>query len=775
MSQQIDVLKLDDRIKDALLALLDSVEKEDEYVRLQHMRQYKKNNLFWHGFQYLFWSDSNQDWRIPTHEEFEEISGREETRYIFDYVVNVFKAHGESIIAALSADIPDVRFGPRDAQDPDDHRAVEAADNCVELIQKWNRAKLVIINALFYLSTEGFVASYTYNKKDPTFGQVNIPQYGSEMKKVSPDQYVCESCGYGEEVPEEAGIGSSDPTDIEAQEGNVHTANKPCPHCGGGMMVDEAQPEEIPVLQDNRLIAKGREIIEVYGALSVRVPSYVSKQADAGYLIHYVDADPAVFKDAFPDLREEIGSTSEDSYERTMRATSLTSEGMNVGIKLTTQKKCWMRPWMINRLDKLDDDVLAALRDMFKSGIYFSAINRVVCEVRDESMDRHWTITKAGPSKGVHADPLLQSIVPLQEVHNNLVNLFVMQVEYGVPATYADSEVFDFAGQAKQEVAPGHIYPVTPRPGQSISDGFYTEKTTSLSKEATQLLNMLEQLEQFCTGSFPSIYGGPSVSGSKTLGEYDRSRNFALQRLSLVWYFINVWWGETIHKSLLSFIDHQIEDEPLTTQTSHGWQTKWIRVADLKGSFDRLEPDVSSDFPSSFAQKRSLLMQLFQLGNPMIEQVLFSPENAGLIKSYLGLNELKIPMSSQRIKQMREILQLIGFEPQVINQGQVLSTVPVEPDIDDHEVHIAVITEFLVSDAGQDLKENDMASYANALAHLMEHKMAMQAMMAPGLPPVGPPGAPQPNAPPPGVSPGGAVPPATPQPPTKKVNGAAHV
>ena len=735
--QQQSVDKLDPRIQDALKAILESVEKEDEPTWLLHSQQYKRNNLFWHGFQYLFWSDIDNDWRVPTHEEFEELSGREEVHYMFDYVVNVFKAHGESIIAALSADIPDVRFGPRNAQDPDDHRAVAAADACVELIQKWNRAKLVIINALFYLATEGFVASYTYNKKDPEYGTVNIPQYGKQVQQTTPDQSVCLTCGYSEETPGAVAPGgnvqpannlqptmSASPEIPPTPEQQGAVAPR-CPNCGDQMQTEPGMQEEVPVLLDVKPIPKGREIIEVYGALNVRVPPYVTKQGDAGYLIHYVDADPALFKDAFPDQRDDIEADSENSYERTLRATSLTWDRSYPQTRLATQKKCWFRPWMINRLDKMDDDVEQQLRKLFKTGIYCSFVGKTLCEVRDESMDKHWSITKASPSKGVHADPLLQSMVPLQEIHNNLVNLFVMQVEYGIPATYADTEVFDFQGQAQQEVSPGYVYPVTPRPGQAIADAFYSEKTTTLSKETTQLLSAVESLEQFVSGSFPSIYGGPSISGSKTLGEYDKSRSFALQRLSLVWYFINVWWGETVHKALLSFIDHQIEDEPMTEKTTSGWQTKWIKTADFKGSFDRLEPDVSSDFPSSFAAKRAIVMQLMQFNNPMIEQVLFSPDNIDLVRSYIGLNELKIPMSYQRTKQMREIMQLIGFAPQMSNTGQAVASVPVEPDIDDHGEHIEVLTNFLVSDAGQDLKENNMQGYANCLAHLLEHKQAM--------------------------------------------------
>ena len=768
---EIDVLNLDERVKTALLALLESIEKEDEPTWLMHCQQYKRNNLFWHGFQYIFWSDIDNDWRIPTHEEFEELSSREEVHYMFDYVVNVFKAHGESIIAALSADIPDVRFGPRDAQDPDDYRAVEAADACVELIQKWNRAKLTIINSLFYLATEGFLASYTYNKKDPQFGQVQIPQYGTEMRQTSPDQFVCPNCGYSEQV-EDISDQESDapnppvqaPTKVEGSDdteaGEVENQpTKQCPMCMGGMAQEKGLEEEIPVLIGRKPIPKGREIIEVYGALNVRVPTYVPKQADAGWLVHYVDADPALFKDAFPDVKDEIGADSENSYDRSMRATSLTSEGTSPGIQLATEKKVWMRPWMINRLEKLDEDVEADLRQLFPKGIYCAFVGKTLCEARDESMDEHWTITKAGPSKGVHADPLLQSMVPLQEIHNNLVNLFVMQVEYGIPATYADTEVFDFQGQAQQEVSPGYVYPVTPRPGQSISDAFYSEKTTSLSKETTQLLSTIESLEQFVSGSFPSIYGGPSVSGSKTLGEYDKSRSFALQRLSLVWYFVNVWWGETIHKALLSFIEHQVEDEALTSKTAHGFQTKWIKRADFKGSFDRLEPDVSSDFPSSFAQKRAVIMQLLQLGNPTIEEFLFSPENADVVKAYVGFNELKIPMSEQRHKQMREIMELIGFAPQESIQGGLLSTVPVEAEIDDHDIHMEVLKNFLQGNVALDMRAENPQGYANCLAHYMEHKMVAQQMMMQqaamggsggltepgGPPPPGPPGPPPPK------------------------------
>lgn len=780
--EEIDVTKLSEEGKTALLALLEGVETSTNPLRLSQLRNFKENNLFWHGFQYIFWSEADNDWRIPTREELTGSGAREETQYIFDYVVNKFKAHGESIIAALSADIPSVRFGPRDAMDPTDHRAVAAADNAVGLIERWNRAKLLIIQALFYLATEGFVASYTYNRKDPTYGSVKIPKYGRKKQMGPPDTHVCDTCGYSEPIdvggdfvqptnelsapdetqqtdpnadpvapPEEfaAPVGPVAPPPPQSDENQ-----KPCPQCGEAMDQEGGIEEEVPFLTGNTMIAKGREIVEIYGAMSVNVPGSVAKQADAGHCIHYVDADPAAFKEAYDAFADQIDNSDDDqTYERQMRQSSLIQNEFNTIVDLTTEKRCWFRPWMLRRLTDTHDVGVKEIRKMCPDGIYVSVIGKVICALRNESMDKHWTFTKAGPSKGLHADPLLQSLVPLQKIENNLMNQVVMQVEYGVAETYADTEVFDFEGQSKQEVSPGFIYPVTPRPGQSIADSFYTGKTSTLSKETSSLFGIVNEAEQFVSGSFPSIFGGPAQGGSKTLGEYEKSRSFALQRLSLVWYYINVWYGETMHKALLSFVDHQVEDEPVTSESSKGsWQTAWIRKADLKGSFDRIEPEASSDFPISFGQKRSILRDLLQLGSDEINSVLFSSDNAGFVASLIGLSELKIPSAQQRNKQMREILQMIGFapnemKPDMMQPSQIISTVPVEPLIDDHEVHIEVCIEFLSSDTGQDMKEADPQSYANILAHIVEHKQAMIASMPPPVPALG--------APAPGKPPGG--------------------
>src|SRR5678815_1370871 len=130
----------------------------------------------------------------------------------------------------------------------------------------------------------------------------------------------------------------------------------------------------------------------------------------------------------------------------------------------------------------------------------------------------------------------------------------------------------------------------------------------------------------------------------------------------------------------------------------------------------------------SFGQKRSVLMNLLQLGNEEINSVLFASDNAAYVQSLIGLNEVKLPGQAQRNKQMREILLLISAEPtQNPETGQVLSSVPVEPNVDDNMVHVETLIEFITSNTGQDLKEANQAGYANCLApvsytHLRAHE-----------------------------------------------------
>src|SRR5690348_8404197 len=176
-------------------------------------------------------------------------------------------------------------------------------------------------------------------------------------------------------------------------------------------------------------------------------------------------------------------------------------------------------------------------------------------------MDKCWTIIKSGPSKYIHSDPLGYGLLSIQDLKNQLANLTIETIEYGIPAAFADSETLDFDQFGQQESSPGTITPVKIPIGQDLRSRFYEQKIATPSKEIEVFANRLDEDAQFVTGDYPSIYGGPSEGKSRTLGEYVQSGNRALQRLGLANKFIRQGWKEVIRKSVDAYVEYMDESE----------------------------------------------------------------------------------------------------------------------------------------------------------------------------------------------------------------------
>src|SRR4030095_14363027 len=56
---------LPEELQTELYELVQKYENEDSGVRKQQLKSWKKNESFWHGVQYIFWSESGQDWISP--------------------------------------------------------------------------------------------------------------------------------------------------------------------------------------------------------------------------------------------------------------------------------------------------------------------------------------------------------------------------------------------------------------------------------------------------------------------------------------------------------------------------------------------------------------------------------------------------------------------------------------------------------------------------------------------------------------------------------------
>ena len=224
------------------------------------------------------------------------------------------------------------------------------------------------------------------------------------------------------------------------------------------------------------------------------------------------------------------------------------------------------------------------------------------------------------------------------------------------------------------------------------------------------------------------------------------SRAQALQRLQIIYKMISFFWTELESKAVKIYAKNMKTDEKIVkSQGKNSYVNVWIRKAEMTGEVGQVEPELSEQFPLAWAQKRDIMMRLLELNSDAINEALFHPENRQAVSELVGIPELTVPGNADRTKQLYEIYELLNAEPQQIGVNpldgtpMLQATVPIEPEVDEHIVHIAVIKEWCVSEIGMDQKMTNPPGYMNVIAHLQAHvetnqQQMMQQAMASAVP-----------------------------------------
>lgn len=474
-------------------------------------------------------------------------------------------------------------------------------------------------------------------------------------------------------------------------------------------------------------LPKSRTVVEITGPLFVKVPIYAKDQDQFGYVAYAVDQPISLLKNVFcydsktkqydEELADKIDATAGqfDLFERVGRTPSqFTYVNAYPDNSLGTVRRYWIRPFEYERLSKAKIEEKKYIYANYSNGAYVCFVgNDLYLESREEELDKHWTISKIGLSTFIHSDPMGQPLIPGQEMKNQLTNLTMETIDQSIPDIYADPEVINFEAFSEQEKRPGSTYPAQPKVGQRLSDAFYEGPKAQLSKDVMAFEAQNQQDNEFVVASFPSIYGGPQEASSRTASEYNMSRQMALQRLSITWSYLSIWWSKLKEKCVRLYVENVVDDEKYATKDDQGnYVNVWIRKADLLGKVGEVEPEASETFPTTMAQKQTMLMQAIQMGNEVVNAAILNPENAKVIFDAMGFPELKLPDDNQRIKQVRENQFMIAMG----------TMVPIEPLIDDDTMHITTAKNFLVSYEGQDLKNTNPQAYQMIMAHIQMHQ-----------------------------------------------------
>lgn len=697
----------DDEIDKLLLTVFKTAEEEDRDNRYGMLARAKRNELYFNNIQNICYDEVARDYRsLPDAiRQIEDLANSDDIK-----INNIYRAFAESLVAALSISVPATEFIPDDAEDPDDVDTAEAYSKISELISRHNCSQLMLVKALTIFFNQGIVFGFNYANSSADYGTYQ-EQTGVNKSTIFTFNLHCAEC---------AEILDSNLT----QEQVTELQGKPmqCNNCDANLPPETFQVNqtvEEPTISEH---PKTRSLYDIFGCTTVKVSMYAKKQSDLGYLILRVDDNAARFKNTYREFADKIVPSSGDNeaYERWARMPYV--YGGTVPEHLTTARYGWIRPWYFWTLN--NPESAQQLLAKYPNGVMIAVIGDTIVDKTHEKLDDFWTVTIDPRANFIHGEPAGNALIPMQDVENDVFNLGIQSIAYGIPETFANPKSVNFAAYKKSSASPGMLTKaIPPGPNQGIGDAFHTLKAATLSGEYTSFAQSISQKTQFTTGAIPSIFGGQlGDKGSPTATEYTESRSRALQRLQLTWQILSIFWGQLTFKACKLYANNLQEDEQFSKKQKGTFINVTISKASLNGNTGHVEPEVNGQLPQSWAQKKDFFMSLIQLGTPEVAQIVMHPNNSQIVKFITGMPDIYIPGEHDVDKQAAEYYELCQGQP----LSPTESSVPIDVDVDEHPIHISYLKDKLVSPEGVQLYKTTPAAYQNCILHLKQHEMAIQ-------------------------------------------------
>lgn len=709
-------LELKESHVNAVRSLLErQMRKEMAAFREEVLRVWEAR-LFWRGYQHLLPSAVGFGW------EFAGPGtgyGHGETMVRSMFETNFYLAYGLSVVNALTRKPPTVRFEPNSPREDVDVTAASAANKLVDLIKRNNNLLSLMADMGRFFYTDGRCSFFTRYVKD-----------GQRFGWIKPDDQKADN---PEEAAAEAGSVQSEGI---APEGTTE---------GGG------EP-------------RGQQVITVHGALEIKYPMKINCQSEAGWLVWSDEFDVSVVQGQYPKKADKIkvsrGGPSGDDVDRLARI------NCKLGVQdnfVTSDSECydvtvqnvWLRDCTL--LEIKDSTVRDELLQMSKGvGLRFTFAGEECIEAKQESMDDHWTLVFALPGDGVHRPGLGTSYIPAQKIVNNLLELRNDYLVNGIPMKYMDNETFDVEHIKDQTNVPGGVRPFVATPGVPAAELVFVEPTIQFPQGLNEAIEDMGkgQIAQILTGVFPALSGDDTGNNDTGIG-MKMQRDNALGRIGITWRNIKSAIASVMMQAVQCLAKNHDEDIYLAGMQS-GSDPIIVELQDLKGQF-HCEPDTDENYPESWTDIQNRVTDLMDPNktNPAILEDFNSPENYKLLKRATGLTDFVIPKEVAYEKQLGEIEDMkksgplpnpafqeaqqaamtaaVTGDPNAAAQSQQppppeqISSVPIDPEVDDNETHAATCLSWLNGPTGRAFKAgtpDQQEAYANIRLHFIEHKQA---------------------------------------------------
>jgi hypothetical protein len=712
-----DPLDDDEELQQAFYDLYLECCGEDRYARLIEVKDVKQAEFYWGGRQYIWWSDTDQAWNLPTGQGTPyggSIDPDDQPR--FEFVTNIYQASGLTVIGAVAGAPPRIRFFPDDPDEEKDISTAEGRTKEAKLIERWNPPQLMLQDETYHAYTGGVIVYWTkYVENGETFGLDSVTMLEEGQDDDLESSINCSNCGWSAPA-------------------SMATPPVPCPQCGE-ILTDEDVHEEDPISfpQDGEPqdVPRGRQIIEVYGALNFKRPQYVNKQAEFHYCAIEKEVHYCKLRRAFPHKHEELkaGLTfgADDVFERNARLsvaenTKLLTQTGAQQASLATFANIWFRPdafWMLKSKTLRD-----RANEIFPRGCRVEFAGRVFCRSEAQSMDDCIEVCHAMPGRGQHRNGIGTSEISVQDRLNTLSNIAMETYEFGIPITYRDSQTFSQEADAEQRAAPGLEVEVFNVGQTDIRSKIMQVRADSVSPDmAKHMADLYGPITQMQTGTFPALTGA-GEGAPETLGQQSMQRDQSMGRMGV--FYVPL---KQAHANIMTLACRMLEGRangvlkvPVLS-ASGDFEAESLDIDAIEGEA-RAHPEGDENFPELWNQQRATMMQI--MDTPYGQELSKDPGNAELFARMTGIRDLKVPGMDSWRKQLKEIAALTKL-PQNEDEAQapIAPDVEVDPKHDNNPVELACCKWWLNSEGGQKLKQKYPLGWQAVAEHCDQHEAAI--------------------------------------------------
>jgi hypothetical protein len=713
-----DPLADEEDLQKALLSLYLECSAEDRYPRLIEVKDVKQAENYWAGRQYWYWSDRDETWKPAPGVGVSprgDVDLDEMPR--FEFVTNIYQGRGLIFIGSVASAPPRFRFFPDDSDDPKDTETAEGRTKLAELIWRWNPAQLLLQDETYHAWTGGFICLWTrFVANGEKLGFDVLSSVGEKDSAVD-STILCPQCGWSAPAAEAA-------------------PPVPCPECGAMLTeenISEEDPIPVPIDGEAEQVARGRQVIEAFGALNCKRPQHTNKQSEWHYFaiereIHYsLLRDAAATEEISDKIRPGMNFGPDDAFERNARLAIAENAKMQsqTGAKqstLVTHADVWFRPSAFTMLK--DRALRDKAKELFPRGCHVQFAGNTFFKSEAQSMDDCLACGHALPGRGQHRPGVGTAHLSVQDRFNTLSNIEMETYEYGIPITYRDATTFSSEANDDQRAAPGLEVEVALQPGSDIRQKIMQVRADTVSPDMYKhAIDLMGPVSDQVTGTYPAL-SGAGDDQPNTLGQQAMQRDQAMGRMGV--FYVPL---KQLHADITTLACRDYERHcsgtvkiPILGE-SGDFETESIDTTTLEGEATAY-PEGDENFPELWNQQRATMMQI--MDTPYGMALSKDMGNAKLFAKMTGIKDLHVVGLDAWQKQLKEI----GDLTRIPEGDELLAGLAPEVEVDsddDHPVESACCKWWLTSQRGQKCKRMNPLGWQAVKEHKAQHDQAIPA------------------------------------------------